>query len=354
MSTNERPHGKASLAVVVAVATVATLSLTSGCATAVKPGPPPTFADAGSAPAPGADAFPNWPVPPDEAERLLRSGKVEVRSEKHAGAGVTGAARFKVYWADIDREFKVKWKPVPASGDGWNNSPRKELAGYRLQALVLDPHEWPIPTSEMRCLTEDDFAIEGRTVTPQLKGFDCELGVFSLWLEDVTVPDPLWDADRFRADPLYAHYLSNLNVVTLLSKNRDGRKGNFLVSADDSRPQYFAIDNGIAFSGLVYNYLVPNWHVVRLPALRAESIARMRDLDREDLDETLGVVAELGLDEDGVLRAREHSENWDPRKGVRLRADGIQFGLTASEIDGVYERLQDLLADVDAGKVATF
>jgi len=64
--------------------------------------------------------------------------------------------------------------------------------------------------------------------------------------------------------------------------------------------------------------------------------------------------AELRLGPDGVLRSVPPSANVDPRKGQRTLPDGMQFGLTSEEIDGMKSRRQELLDRVDRGQIGTF
>jgi hypothetical protein len=147
--------------------------------------------------------------------------------------------------------------------------------------------------------------------------------------------------------------MSNFNLLTHLIDHRDGRSGNFLVSKDDSRRQVFAVDNGISFGSWVFNYFVPNWTKLRVPAVRRESIERLRQVRREDLD-FLAVVEQLEVDEEGMLRPVPPAAPFDPDTGARLRAGAVQFGLTTCEIDDVYERIEALVEAVDEGRVPVF
>jgi len=84
---------------------------------------------AAAAPPPAGD---NWPVPPDEAERLLWKSEFELLSMRRAEGGDTGAQ--KVQLKIGGRTLEAKWKEVPReTGDAWNNSPRRELAAYEIQ-----------------------------------------------------------------------------------------------------------------------------------------------------------------------------------------------------------------------------
>ena len=179
------------------------------------------------------------------------------------------------------------------------------------------------------------------------------MGVLSIWMENVTVPEVLYDEERFVTDGQYAHFLSNLNLFTYLVDHRDGRGGNFLVSKDDARRQVFAVDNGISFGPLVFNYFVPNWTHLRVAAVRKDTIARLRAIKRADLD-FLKVVVQLEADESGILRTVPSGTPIDPAGGAN-RSDGVvQFGLKSKEIDGVYARILKLLEAVDAGQVPGF
>jgi hypothetical protein len=156
--------------------------------------------------------------------------------------------------------------------------------------------------------------------------------------------------ERFAKDPHFGQHLSDMNLVTYLVDHRDGRNGNFLMSTDPSDPRVFAIDNGIAFEGFPWNFFVPNWNVIRVPWLRAEPIARLRALPEEEIDR-LGTLFDMNADAQGVLRLAPPTAPLDPKKGVRIAPGRVQLGLTAKELDALKERVHDLLADVDAGKI---
>ena len=328
----------------------AVLAAASALSCALLPGPrdrePLEFSGANSPRDP--DPFANWPLPPHEAERILGHRDAVLLNRAYAGAGVTGAEKVDLDFPGDAYDVSVKWKPMPRRLDGINNAPRKEIAAYAIQSLYLDPEDYVVPTTVARCPPVDRFG--GKASRP---GSRCALGVVALWLDDLTLPDPFFDPQRFRRDPVYAYHMANFNLLTYLIKHLDGRSGNFLVSKNAKQPRVFAIDNGVAFGGIFYNWFVPNWDDVRVSALRKQSIERLRALERSDLD-ALGVVAQLELDADGIFRSVAPGENLAPKKGARTTDSVIQLGLTKSEIDDIWQRIEDLLEEVDDGAIQLF
>jgi hypothetical protein len=178
----------------------------------------------------------------------------------------------------------------------------------------------------------------------------------ALWLENVTVPDQLYEEERFLNDLAYAYHLANFNIFAYLINLRDNRTGNVLVSKDDSNRRVFAIDNGVAFGTIWYNWFYPptyEWRQIRVPALPRQPIDRLRNLKRADLD-FLMVVSQLELDEDGILKTTEPGPPIDPDEGATRDGVILQFGLTRSEIDAIWSRIEALIELVDAGKIELF
>jgi hypothetical protein len=299
----------------------------------------------------GGDVPRNWPLPPADLETRFWDQDFRINEVKGAGAGVTGASKLKIEYPD-GKAVKVKWKAVPPlEADGWNNSPRKEIATYVMQRFVVDPNDYMIPTVAPHCLTMEEYkAIDPKT-RPSLTGTNCVLGVIAIWMEDLEAPWPFFEEELFGKDPKYARYLSDMNVVLYLVEHRDGRRGNLLRSTDPSDPRVFAVDNGIAFDTFPWNMLVPNWNEIRVPWLARDTVERLRRIDRAELRTALGVVAEMEVDTNGMLHLVPPTTNLAPRDGVRRTNRRVQFGLTVDEIEDVEERLDELLEDVDAGKI---
>jgi hypothetical protein len=310
-------------------------------------------------PAPhGADRYPNWPAPPlvgFEQLRLVETTPYEVREVDCSVGGTTGVEKMHLsFQTENYGDVVVKVKRVPEDLDGMNNAPRKELAAYAIQHLFLDPEDYVVPSTVLYCVPLERWREHHPSDSPPtLADTNCVLVVLAYWLKDVTLPEPLYDAERFVDDPDYAYFLSNFNLLTYLIDHRDGRRGNFLVSKNDARRQVFTVDNGSTFGPLGWNYFVPNWNVVRVAAVRRESVERLRALRRPDLDLLL-VVAQLETGADGILRLVPSASPIDPDRGAHRHGGTLQFGLTRGETDDVWERIQRLLAEVDSGELPVF
>lgn len=292
----------------------------------------------------------NWPMGSKEIEHHLESGQFTIKEVKSAGGGVTGASKLKIAFPD-GAEVKVKWKAVPPGGlDGWNNSPRKELAAYEVQKWFLDENDYVVPTAVPYCIPLDAYKAISPTPVASVKGTKCVLGILSVWLSDVDAPLKFWNPERFKSDPLFARNMADFNLLTYLVDHRDGRQGNLMVSTDPSDPRVFAVDNGIAFEGFPWNFFVTNWNKIRVPYLNRRSIDRLRTIDRARMDK-LETIIEVALDKDGVYHVVQPGPDLQPSKGVREPNGHIQFGLTRKEIDKLEKRVKTLLADVDKGRI---
>ncbi len=302
--------------------------------------------------------FPNWQFTPQELETTIYQrgveGKLPVKDVEKTARGTTGALVLINHDTVSGKDIKWKFKKnVTDWVDSFNTSPRKEIAAYALQKLFLDPEDYVVPTALPVCIPRDKFMKRGGYAAATLEGTDCVLGLASIWMKDVTVPDTLYDESRFLEDPTYAYFMSNFNLLTYLIQHRDSRKGQFLVSKDDKRRQVFSIDNGISFGFWPYNFMIRQWEKIHVPALRKDSIEQLRKIQRQDLN-FLGVLAQLELDDKGILLPKPVGENLDPKVGAKYTGGTLQYGLSKSEIDDVWDRIQKVIAEVDAGNIQVF
>jgi len=293
-----------------------------------------------------ADPWRNWPIRPEQFVEVMENRDGVVKNAKRTAAGTSGAKKVVARMEGTDFDLTFKWKDVPPDLDGINNAPRKEVTAYVVQKLFLDEEFFVVPPSVFMCVTWKELERE-------FLDAKCNLGLVSLWLDELTLDVPIYKAERFSSDRDYAYYMGILNILTYLIDHKDGRAGNFLFDNGGSG-RIYAIDNGVAFQRWpFYNWFVPNWNSIRLPAVPRSAVDRLRMVTREQVA-ALGVVAQLALDSDGMYKNVEPGVNMNPAKGARRGEGVLQFGLTSAEVATVWERIQQVIRDVDHGKLATF
>jgi hypothetical protein len=151
---------------------------------------------------------------------------------------------------------------------------------------------------------------------------------------------------------VYARHLGDLNILTYLIRHRDANKGNMLISADTANPRLFAVDNGVAFNSPPSNRGA-DWQYMRVKRVSAGTAARLKSITDSSLTSALGVVAQFERRGDDYVPAAP-GPNLDRDSGVRRQGSTLQLGLTAAEIDGVRDRLRELVEDIEKGKIKTF
>ncbi len=331
-------------------------SYLASCSTAPRHGSPLQFKEAPSPSVKGQ--FPNWQLPPHELETTIYqralAGKIHAEKVKRTAQGTTGALYLVTEDEVTGKEMKWKFKKMVRGWlDSFNTSFRKELAAYEVQKFFLDPEDYVVPTALPICVLRERYLKIFGYAAPSLEGTDCVMGLASTWLVNVTIPDTLYDESRFQEDSTYAYYMSNFNILTYLIQHRDARVGQFLVSKDGKRRQLFSVDNGISFGFWPYNFFIRQWDKIHLPALRKDSIDRLRKIKRQDLNH-LEVIAQMEKDENGILQPVPPGENMNPKNGATYIDGTLQFGLTTSNIDDLWERIQSLIAEVDSGNIQVF
>ena len=293
----------------------------------------------------------NIPLPAPELQRRLQNDPFQIVEVGKTHGGIMTTEKLTLQFAD-GTKVDAKWKAAPTSGDGWNNSPRRELAAYTAQQLFLDPDDYLVPPVAVRCIPLDVYGPLSKTATGTLPDTKCVLGTLSAWLDNVKEPDNSWDPKRFEQDPRFAYHFGNLNILTNLIRHRDAKRSNFLLSTDALNPQMFSVDNGISFDGL-YNFFTWHFDQIRVAGLPKQSIERLQKATPEQVDRMV-VLVELQPDADGILRAAPATPGTDHTQGVRMVGKGVQMGLTTEETTEIYQRLQALLADVRDGKEQVF
>jgi hypothetical protein len=291
---------------------------------------------------------------PERADKLLRTGRFEILQQRKPKSGMGGASILYLRYPDDHLVIKAKWKTSAKGGHAFNNDPRREIAAYKAQSLILGPKEFVVPPTVGRCIPTATFLEKVRPAAETFEGAACVFGVLSYWLTNVSA-EGVFDAARFNVDPAYRQSVANMNLLTYLIDHRDTRRSNFLISTDPAHPRTFAVDNGLAFSGFrnpLAFFTKKNWAHIIVPGLPRERLERLRKLTRHDLD-TLLTVAQYSVTPEGLVEVPPTSAFSDS-SGVRREGDVIQLGLTRREVDGVAARLNALLEKVDRGKIKVF
>jgi hypothetical protein len=292
----------------------------------------------------------NFLFPISEIERCLQYEPFEifqVRDSRFAG-DITKRVTLKF----ADSVFmQVKWKRAPKDGWGVNNEPRYEIAAYQLQKLFLEPPDYVVPPTLGRSLPLEAYRALEPEVGPTFKNTACVFFVLQYWLQLVS-QEGVYNQKRLSSDSTYARHLADMNILSYLIDHKDSNIGNFLISMDPKNPRVFVVDNSMAFASLESNRGY-EWRKLRVKHLPVRTIARLRKITKEELEKALGVVAQFEIN-GGQLVPVAASDCLDKNKGVRQKENLVQFGLTSYEINGVRDRLQKLLRDVDSGKITTF
>jgi hypothetical protein len=292
-------------------------------------------------------------MPVARVEPLLRAGRGEILYHKITESGVSHPSVVHLGFDDGSGGrivFRAKWKVAPEGGEGFNNSPYRELAAYEVQKLFLDPDEYVVPPTIGVCMPLEQHAAAMGEVPATFPDTRCVFGVMSYWLENVT-PDGARDLQRADRDEPYRANLERLNMLTYLIGHRDPRDANFLVSKDPARPRVFAVDNGLAFGGFrnPFTFWYGDWGKIRVPRLPRPAVERLRALTRADLDR-LAVIAQYE-NRDGVLTDVPAGAPLSQDDPVRVSGDVVQLGLTRQEIDALEARVHKLVEQVDAGEI---
>ena len=286
----------------------------------------------------------------DRIERMLHNEPVRIDMPR--GARFTGDKAMRVLLVGEDDFFIYsKLKAAPKGGEEINNRPRYEIAAYQLQKLFLDPADYVVPPTAGRGFPVDtlrELGIKAPSTFENTSSVFCNL---QYWLNNVS-QENVYDKKRFKSDTVYARHFGNFNILTYLIMHSDSNKGNALVSADPDNPRVFAVDNGVSF-GDIYGLRGHRWRNLLVKRLPKRTIDRLQNIDLDDLEQVLGVVAQYRI-QDGLLIATEPTENFNVSEGIRRSEDMIQLGLKENEIRKVYTRLTELLQKVDSKKMKVF
>jgi len=254
--------------------------------------------------------------------------------------------------AGVRRVFRAKWREYDGS---LFNDARKEIVAYRAQRLFLLPHEYVAPPTVGRCFDLSTYrARVNKHAQPSFEGTRCVFGSLSYWLENVHASRP-YDSERFASDPEYREAMADVNTFTFLIQHGDTHEGNFLATDTESaHDRVYSLDNAIAFSPYWRNpleFVRSSWYDLRVPALRAAVVERLRGVQRRDV-RALAVVEQYRIQR-GSLVPTVPGDSVGAG-AVRRAGSTVQVGLTPDETDRLFERVQLLLSKVRIGEVEVF
>lgn len=292
---------------------------------------------------------------PGSVERWLSAEPFQILGVADT-SGSSGAKLFTLALGDSGarRVIRAKWREYEGS---LLNDARKEVVAYRTQKLFLLPHEYVVPPTVGRCI---DLTTYRAGVDPDaqasFEGTSCVFGALSYWLENVKASEP-YSEDRFERDTEYRRAMADVNTFTFLIQHGDTHEGNFLTTRTDAvHTRVYSPDNAIAFSPYVRNPLEvvlvrSTWYDLRVPALRAAVVERLKSVDRRAVDE-LAVVEQYRVQQGTLVPTARTVPFGD--EGVRRAGKSLQVGLTPTEAERLFERVQLLLSKVQIGEVELF
>jgi hypothetical protein len=292
----------------------------------------------------------NIPVPVEALERQLTTEPFRIAAAEISRPKAKGDITLK---AEIsfsgNPAYRIKLRRAEPGAEDFNNRPRYDLAAYEVQKLFLEPAEFVVPPTALRTLPVSELLPYAQEARPTFRGSDEVLVVLQYWLHEVKVVADVYDPARFASDAGYARNVGQLNLLTYLIEHGDANLGNFLLSRAEVSPRVFSVDNGVAFA---YNESDRSdvWKYLRVPSLPADTVARLRALTADDLQRSLGVLAQWRL-VDGRWVSEPPGENLAPHRGVRQKDGVVQLGLTKSEIAQLERRRTKLLELVDDDRV---
>ena len=289
----------------------------------------PDAGPAGAAKRAGASVAPPEPSGQDSVLADLLADDLQLRAATYVNPAVV-----RLELERQGRRWRAKWKAMGAGGselqedlDG-NNSPRCEVAAYRLSRLLAGEAGEPlVPPVVVRALHRDVPCDRSCRGIPKLIGADIPatfpavndhlvLGALTLWIEGARTPQhlhgELWSPARFAANRAYRRSVSDLFLFLYVIAHGDANYGpNFLLrSADLGR--VYSIDNGRAFDGVPY-YVgegEPDWQPLAelspqkliAPRFAAATVAALEQLTVPRLQQELSLLAAVELGSGRAVR----------------------------------------------------
>lgn len=299
---------------------------------------------------PGVGEWPNYVRAPTELETRLADQPFQIVGMRDNRWQGDRTQRTEIKFRD-GLQIMVKWAKAPPGGFAINNQPRYEVAAYQFQKLFLDPRDWVVPPTVIREMPLRAYRQLDPELGPTFEGTASVLVAIQYWLQNVET-EAAPDTARLETDEAYARRMGTLNLFTYLIRQVDSNPGNVLISTVGP-PRLYSVDNGVAFRS-PESPRGTLWRDLFAPRVPATAIDRLRALTRPQLEAAMYVVAQFRVGDDQRLESVAPTAKMNENRGV-YRADGvIQLGLNNLEMDELWDRIQAVVARVDAGEIETF
>jgi hypothetical protein len=298
-----------------------------------------------------------------EVEAWLRSPQLDVIGAANTPGGMQGAKLLTMAVPAPEGRivFRAKWRAYSTAS--MVNDPRKELAAYAFQKLILDPHQYVVPPTAGRCFDLQHYRSSVDKEAQGSFGVSCVYGILSYWLERVTevekagdegilADNELLDSRLFKENQVYRHSVASVNLMATLVNHGDAHGKQFLLT---KQARVFSVDNSIAFESVKNPMLLfrDDWSKIQVPAVPKSVIERLRRVNDDQLAK-LAVIEQYTKREGQLVPIPLTGVAGSADSGLRQIGNEIQLGLTRAELDGLRERIGELLEDVEDGDVKTF
>jgi hypothetical protein len=245
--------------------------------------------------------------------------------------------------------IEVKVQIMNTTRESFNEVPRYELVTYQFQKLFLQPQEFVVPPSVIRSQPVDVARTWDPEASEVRKGTGAALMMIQAWVPGAESLSTDIDTDRLATDPAFARVWGNFNTLTYLIRHVDSNSGNVVIVDDDVKPRIYSVDNDVAYVSDEGN-VGSVWRKLWTDRLSADLIKSLLSLEKSDLQEALGSIAEFNLVE-GVYQPVPPGKPTSRRYGMRHKGEFLQMGLSTREIFEMHKRLKKLQGDIRKDKI---
>lgn len=311
-----------------------------------------------------------------DVEALLRAPELRVLDSTDTPGGQQGAKIFTLLTKE-GISLRAKWRDSRTAGPlNVLSDARREVVAYALQSLFLKPEEFVVPPTVGHCFPLKELRKFEPEVSQTWPEASCVFGYLSYWLPGVetvykaNVGDAdhnerpiltggaLYSAERFEADSLYARKVARFNVFSFVLSHGDSHRDQFLVPVDDPF-HVWSVDHSISLTSLKNpkTLFEEDWSRLLVPAIPAPVAARLRALQRSDIDH-LTVIERYQAEGDRLIpiRAPTAIVSAPSEADIELVWNGrrLEVGTTLRERELIWSKLSELQAKLNLGELGEF